>query len=244
MNRNKQDYRGHISKSFVCWLCPDKWVSSPTRAGVLRGQHHQWLDRVSSVEKCENEWRLYTVRRQIKCILHGESAMRDYLNGDIDSACGSLSREDPMFLGIARQVVPPLIVCDSSVRDAQMTRYFARKRLEESALNKEGCFRYCSQRYLESNRLYGGCFNYLVRTEMALVRARTHTHTQIYDTYLTVLFICIYLCCTFMIVLLSDLNYLFEIDKNKLKASKCVEIGWRNWNRLFNNHQGHFDTAT
>lgn len=99
--------------------------------------------------------------------------MRDYLNGDIDSGCGSLSREDPMFLGIPRQVVPPLIICDSSVRDAQMTRYFARKRLEESALNKEGCFRYCSQRYLESNRLYGGCFNYLLRTEMALVCAPT-----------------------------------------------------------------------
>lgn len=73
----------------------------------------------------------------MKCILHGESAMRDYLNGDIDSGCGSLSREDPMFLGIPRQVVPPLIICDSSVRDAQMTRYFARKKLEESALTKK-----------------------------------------------------------------------------------------------------------
>lgn len=106
--------------------------------------------------------------------------MRDYLNGDIDSGCGSLSREDPMFLGIPRQVVPPLIICDSSVRDAQMTRYFARKRLEESALNKEGCFRYCSQRYLESNRLYGRCFNYLLRTEMALVCAPTELSHRFY----------------------------------------------------------------
>lgn len=101
------------------------------------------------MEKSENEKRLYTVRQQIKCILHGESAMRDYLNGDIDSTCGSLSREDPMFLGIPRRVVPPLIVCDSSVRDAQMTRYFTWKKQGESTLNQEGCFRYCSERYLK-----------------------------------------------------------------------------------------------
>lgn len=57
--------------------------------------------------------------------------MRDYLNGDIDSSCGSLSREDPMLFGIPRQVVPPLIICDSSVRDAQMARYFTGKRARE-----------------------------------------------------------------------------------------------------------------
>lgn len=54
--------------------------------------------------------------------------MHDYLNGDIDSSCGSLSREDPMLFGIPRRVVRPLIICDSSVRDAQMTRYFSKKK--------------------------------------------------------------------------------------------------------------------
>lgn len=44
------------------------------------------------------------------------------------------SREDPMLFGIPRRVVPPLIICDSSVRDAQMTRYFTWKKQEESAL--------------------------------------------------------------------------------------------------------------
>lgn len=39
-----------------------------------------------------------------------------------------------MLFGIPRRVVPPLIICDSSVRDAQMTRYFTWKKQEESAL--------------------------------------------------------------------------------------------------------------
>lgn len=94
--------------------------------------------------------------------------MRDYLNGDIDSSCGSLSREDPMLLGIPRRVVPPLIICDSSVRDAQMTRYFTWKKQEESALNQESRFRHCSQKYLKLIWLYGGCYYYLLRTERAL----------------------------------------------------------------------------
>ena len=41
--------------------------------------------------------------------------MHDYLKSDIDSGYGSVSREDPMLLGTPRQVVPTLIVCDSSV---------------------------------------------------------------------------------------------------------------------------------
>lgn len=53
----------------------------------------------------------YMVNRQ--CVI--------YLNGDIDSSCGSLSREDLMLFGIPRWVVPLLISCDSSVRDVQMT---------------------------------------------------------------------------------------------------------------------------
>lgn len=61
-------------------------------------------------------------------MLHGESELHDYLNDDIDSSCGSLSREDLMLFGKPRRVVPPLIVCDSSVSDAQMTRYFTRKK--------------------------------------------------------------------------------------------------------------------
>lgn len=75
--------------------------------------------------------------------------MRDYLNGDIDSGCGSVSREDPMLFGIPRRVVPLLIICDSSVRDAQMTRYFTWKMRKESSLNQEDCITYRSQRYLK-----------------------------------------------------------------------------------------------
>lgn len=121
-----------------------------------------------SAEKSENEWALYTARKQTKCILHGESAMRDYLNGDIDSSCGSLSREDPMLFGIPRWVVPPLIICDSSVRDAQMTRYFTRKNQEKSALNVENCSRHCSQRCLSIIWLCGRkkkCHFHLINTE-------------------------------------------------------------------------------
>lgn len=76
--------------------------------------------------------------------------MRDYLNGDIDSRCGSVSREDPMLFGIPRQVVPLLIFCDSSVRDAQMTRSFTKKKQHthpksESTWNQQACSTYSSK---------------------------------------------------------------------------------------------------
>lgn len=74
--------------------------------------------------------------------------MRDYLNSDIDSSCGSLSCEDPMLFGIPRRVVPFLIICDSSVRDAQMIRYFTWKKDEWFALNEEGGSGLCRQRCL------------------------------------------------------------------------------------------------
>lgn len=60
--------------------------------------------------------------------------MHDYLNGDIDSGRGAVSREDPMLFGIPRRVVPALIVCDSSVRNAQMTRYLLEKEQEMTSL--------------------------------------------------------------------------------------------------------------
>lgn len=62
----------------------------------------------------------YMVNRQ--CVI--------YLSGDIDSSCGSLSREDLMLFGIPRLVVPLLISCDSSVRDVQMTVFFLKRERE------------------------------------------------------------------------------------------------------------------
>lgn len=66
----------------------------PTRQGlkfaeetvVIRLTKFLWKKKTSA-----NEWKPQTARRHTKCILHGESVMRDDLNGDIDSSCGRRS---------------------------------------------------------------------------------------------------------------------------------------------------------
>ena len=64
---------------------------------------------------------LHTVGEQAECILHGESALPGHVNTDVDSSRGCVSREGPMFSETTGRVVPALIACDSSFRDAQMT---------------------------------------------------------------------------------------------------------------------------
>lgn len=118
-------------------------------------------------KKSVNEQRLYTVRQQTKFILHGESAMHDYLNGDIDSSCGSLSREDPMLFGIPRRVVPPLIICDSSVRDAQMTRYFTKKKARRLCFKRRRLFQTFQSNMSEFNLIMWN-FKMLLNTVLAL----------------------------------------------------------------------------
>lgn len=36
----------------------------------------------------------------------------------------------------------------------------------------------------------------------------------------------------------------FKFVENKLNVYIFVRIGWKNWNRMFSNHQDHFDAAT
>lgn len=108
---------------------------------IQEWKRHYYVDHFPAKNQQMNRC-FYTVRQQTKCILHGESAMRDYLNADIDSSCVSLSREDPMLFGIPRRVVPPLIICDSWVRDAQMTKLCIRIKQKASLLDK-ACFRHC-----------------------------------------------------------------------------------------------------
>lgn len=95
--------------------------------------------------------------------------MRDYLNGDIDSSCGSLSREDPMLFGIPRRVVRPLIICDSSVRDAQMTRYFSKKKA------RGVCFKW--KRLLQLFKPYMSGFN-LIMGKTLLVYSKLSFHVM------------------------------------------------------------------
>ena len=109
------------------------------RNGIPVLWRHYYFNHFT-VQKWQDEQRLYTLKGQTKCILHGESAMHDYLKSDIDSGCGSVSREDPMLLWTPIQVVPTLIVCDSPVQrrsDDQIMYWMKAKdaRLKTSTLS-------------------------------------------------------------------------------------------------------------